>query len=49
MLHFFFSQVYLDTLEIAGLQASSAAVGLASTDYLSSSEGDQGIAGMGEP
>jgi predicted aspartyl protease len=42
-------KVYLDTLEIAGLSANNCAIGLASTNYLSTSENDSGIAGMAYP
>ncbi|UZJ56270.1 hypothetical protein CBS101457_005590 [Exobasidium rhododendri] len=42
-------EVYLDTLEIAGLSAPNAAIGLSSTTFLQASEGDNGIAGMAYP
>lgn len=39
-------QVYLDTLEIGGLKAEGAAIGLADNKFLDASEKDSGIAGM---
>lgn len=40
-------KIYLDTLEIGGLKADGAAIGLANNKFLKAQEQDSGIAGMG--
>ncbi|KAK0519166.1 hypothetical protein OC834_007475 [Tilletia horrida] len=42
-------EIYLDTLNIAGLSAQSAAIGVASSTFLDASENSAGICGMSQP